>query len=65
MFRDPTERDVDPFLIRTGIRAMKKLVLALTIHDKDVTIAKPARVSIITRTGLTLPFEESLGSTAH
>ena len=56
MLFDPTERDVNPFLIRTGIRAMKKLVLALTIHDEGVTMAKPARVYITTR--LTLPLEE-------
>ena len=42
MLFDLTERDVNPFLIRTGIRAMTELVLALTIHDKDVTMAKPA-----------------------
>ena len=44
---------------------MRKLVLTLTIHDKDVTVAKPARVSLIARTGLTLPFEERLGFKAH
>ena len=42
MMFDPTERDVDPFLIRTGIRTMKKLVLTSAIHDKYVTMAKPA-----------------------
>ena len=40
MLFDPTERDVNPFLIRTGIRTTKKLVLALAIHDKDVTMAQ-------------------------
>ena len=44
MLLDPTERDVNPFLIRTGIRTMTELVLALAIHDKDITMAKPARV---------------------
>ena len=65
MLFDPTVRNVNPFLIRTGIRAMRKLVLALAIHDNDVTMAKPARVSLIARTGLTLPFEERLGPKAH
>ena len=65
MLFDPTVRNVNPFLIRTGIRTMRKLVLALAIHDKDVTMAKPARVSLIARTGRTLPFEERLGPKAH
>ena len=42
MLFDPTERDVNPFLIRTGIRTMTELILALTIDDKGVTMAKPA-----------------------
>ena len=40
MLFDPTERDVNPFLIRTGIRTMTELILALTIHDKDVTMGQ-------------------------
>ena len=43
MLFDPTERNVDPFLFPTAIRTMKKLVLALTIHDKNATMAKTAR----------------------
>ena len=35
MLFDPTERDVNPFLIRTGIRTMTELILALAIHDKN------------------------------
>ena len=58
---DPTERDINPFLIRNGIRTMKKLVVALAIHDKDVTTAKPARGTLHVWTGRTLPFEERLG----
>ena len=42
MLLAPTERDVNPFLIRTGIRTMMELVLALAIHDKNVTMVKPA-----------------------
>ena len=38
MLFDPTGRDVNPLLIRTGIRTMIKLVLTLTIHDKNVTM---------------------------
>ena len=65
MLFDPTERDVNLFLIRTGIRAMTELILALTIHDKDVTMAKPARVTVIAWTGLTLPFEGRRSPKAH
>ena len=65
MLFDPTIRSVSPFLIRTRIRTMRKLVLALTIHDKNVTTARPARVSLIATTGRTLPFEGRLGSKAH
>ena len=54
MLIDPPERDVNPFLIRTGIRTMTELVLTLTIHDKDVTMVKPARVS--TLFGQDVPF---------
>ena len=54
MLFDPTERNVDPFLIPTRARTMKELVLALAIHDKNVTMAKPARVSLIV--GKDLPF---------
>ena len=49
MLFDPTGRNVYPFLFPTRIRTMKKLVL---IHDKIVTMAKPAQVAFIIRTGL-------------
>ena len=65
MLFDPTERDVNPFLIRSRIRTMTELFLALTIHDKDVTMAKPARVTVIAWTGLTFPFEERRSPKAH
>ena len=52
MSPDPTERNVNPFLFQAGIRAVKKLVLALTIHDENVTMAKPTRASITIRTDL-------------
>ena len=67
MLFDRTEGDVNPFLkkIRTKIRTMTELTLALTLHDKDVTMAKPARVTVIAWTGLTLPFEERLGPKTH
>ena len=58
MLFDPTERNVNPSQIPTGARAMKELVLALAIHDKDVTMAKPAQVAFIIRTGLTSPSEK-------
>ena len=50
---------------RTGIRTVKKLVLTLAIHDKNVTMAKVARASITVRTGLALPFEERRGPKTH
>ena len=65
MFFDPTERNVNPFLFQTGIRAMKKLVLTLAIHDKDVTMAKAAQVGFNVRTGLALPLEECSGAETH
>ena len=58
MLFDPPVRNVDPFQIRTGIRTMTELVLTLTIHDKDITMAKPERITLIAWTGLTLPFEK-------
>ena len=65
MLPDPTERNVNPLLFQTRIRTMKKLVLTLTIHDKDVTIAKAAQVCFIVRTGVALPFEECRSAKAH
>ena len=64
MLFNPTERNVNPFLFQTGIRTVKKLVLTLAIHDKNVTIAKTAQVSFTVRTGLALPLEDSLGAEA-
>ena len=65
MLFDPTERNVHAFLIPTRARAMKELVLALTIHDKDVTMAKPAQVAFIIRTGLTPPSEKCGAAKTH
>ena len=58
MLSHPTERNVYPFLFLAGIRTMKKLVLTLAIHDKNVTMAEPAQVALISRTGLTPPSED-------
>ena len=65
MLFDPTERNVNPFQIPTGARAMKELVLALAIHDKDVTMAKPAQVTFTIRTGLTTPSEQCGATKTH
>ena len=65
MLLDPTERNVNPFLFQTRIRTMKKPVLTLAIHDKDVTMAKAAHVGFNVRTGLALPFKECSGAKAH
>ena len=58
MLFDPTERNVNPILFPARVRPMKELVLALTINDKNVTMAKPARAAFISRTGLTPPPEK-------
>ena len=65
MLFDPTERNVDPFLFPTGIRTMKKLVLTSDIHDKSVTMAETAQVSLIIRTGPTPPSEDSGATKTH
>ena len=65
MSLDPTERNENPFLFRTGIRTVQKLVLALAIHDQKITIVKPARASFTDRTGLALPFQGPTGTKAH
>ena len=65
MLPDPTERNVNPFLFQTVIRTLKKLVLALTIHDENVTMAKPVPASITVQTWLAVPFEERVGPKAH
>ena len=58
MLFDPTERNVYPILFPTRIRTMKKLVLTLAIHDKNVTMAETAQVPLIIRTGPTPPSED-------
>ena len=58
MLFDLTERKVDPFLFLARFRTMKELVLALAIHDKNVTMATAAQVSFIVRTRLTPPSEK-------
>ena len=65
MLFDPTKRNVDPFLFPARIRPMKELVLALTIHDKNVTMVKPARATFISQTGLTPPPEKCKGTKTH
>ena len=65
MLFDPTERNVDPFLFPTRIRTMQELVLALAIHDWNVTMAKAAQVSSIIWTGLTSPSEDRRASKTH
>ena len=62
---DPTERNVNPLLFQTGIRTVKKLVLTLAIHDKNVTMANTARANFTVPTGLALPFERCLRPETH
>ena len=61
MLPDPTERNINPLLFQTGIRTVKKLVLTVAIHVKNVTMTKAARAGITVQTGLALPSEERLG----
>ena len=65
MLFDPTERNVNPILFLARVRPMKELVLALAIHDQDVTMAKAAQVSFIIRTGLTSPSEDRRAAKTH
>ena len=65
MLFDPTERNVNPFLFPARVRPMKELVLALTIHDKNITMVKPAQVAFIRRTGLTPPSEKCEVTKTH
>ena len=65
MLPDPTERNVNPLLFQARVRTVKKLVLTLAIHDKNVTMAKTAHVSFTVRTRLALPFEECSGAEAY
>ena len=54
MLLNPPERNVNPFLFPTGIRAMKELVLALTIHDQ--MLAWPSQHEFATLPGQDLQF---------
>ena len=65
MLFDPTERNVDPFLFPARVRTMQELVLALAIHDKNVTMAKTAQVSSIIRTGPTPPSKKCGATKTH
>ena len=56
MLFDPTERNVNPLLFQTGIRTVKELVLALAIHDQNVTMTNTARVNFTVRTKETMSF---------
>ena len=44
---------------------MKELVLALTIHDKNVNMAKAAQVSLVIQTGPTPPSEDYGAAKTH
>ena len=65
MLSYPPERNVNPFLFRARLRTLQKLVVALAIHDKDVTMAKEAQVFRTVRRGLAPPFEKCLGTKTY
>ena len=54
MLFNPTESHVYPLLFQTGISTVKELVLALAIHDKNVTMTKTTQATFTVRTGPTL-----------
>ena len=65
MLPDPTKRNINPLLFQTGIRTVKKVVLTLAIHHKNVTMAKVARASITVRTGLVALCTQLSQTAAH
>ena len=54
MLPDPTERNVNPLQFQARIRTVKKLVLTLDIHDKNVTISSQHELASLC--GQDLPF---------
>ena len=54
----PTVRNIDPLMFQTETRTVKKLILTLTIHDKNVTMIKPTRAFSTIQVGLALPLEK-------
>ena len=65
MLFDPTERNDNPFLFPARVRPIKELILTLAIHDKNVTMAKAAKVSFIVRTGLAPLSEKCRAAKTH
>ena len=59
MLSNPTERNIRPLMFQTGTCTVKKLVLALAIHDKNVTMAKPTRALTTVQAGPAPPFEKN------
>ena len=65
MLSNPTERNIYPLMFQTGTCTVKKLILALAIHDKNVTMAKPTRALTTVQAGPASPFEENKSTKAY
>ena len=59
MLSNPTERNIHPRMFQTRTCTMKKLILTLAIHDKNVTMTKPTRAFTTVQAGPAPPFEKN------
>ena len=65
MLFNPTVRNIYPLILQTGTCTVKKLILALAIHDKNVTMAKPTRALSTVQAGPAPPFEKNRSAKAY
>ena len=59
MLSNPTKRNIHSLMFQTRTCTMKKLILTLAIHDKNVTMAKPTRALTTVQAGPAPPFEKN------
>ena len=65
MLPNPTVRNIYPLMFQTGTCTVKKLILALAIHDKNVTMTKPTRALSTIQAGPAPPFEKNRSTKAY
>ena len=65
MLSNPTVRNINPLMFQTGTCAVKKLILTLAIHDKNVTMTKSTRALSTVQAGLAPPFEKNRSTKAY
>ena len=65
MMPNPTVRNINPLMFQTATCTVKKLILALAIHDKKVTMSKPTRALLTVQAGLAPPFEKNWSAKAY